>query len=234
METTTPNLSFFFAIHRKMRSDTARYVRAVATATESDRQGRLSPLARWSKGFVHELEEHHFVEDTYFFPDLRNRVPVAGPILDRIVADHRALDELLGRWPAISARLTSAATPFMEAKQEAHAHAVAMHELLLDHLDVEDNDILPLFWRHYSAAEYDTVYERAVKNGKKRGLGFVIPWNVDCVDGDERAALMAVAPLPLKLLWYGTRRRYARLVADAFGAVVEAQTGDAPLPAPRG
>ena len=40
--------------------------------------------------------------------------------------------------------------------------------------------MLPLFWRHYTAAEYDVVFQQAVKKGKKAGLWFVAPFTVDC------------------------------------------------------
>ena len=97
--------------------------------------------------------------------------------------------------------------------------AITLRDLLQRHLDIEDDDILPLYTRHYTAAEYDVVYQRAVKNGKKTGLSFVIPWNVLCLDPEPRRELIAMAPLPLKLIWWATRRRFERLEAAAFDGV---------------
>ena len=77
--------------------------------------------------------------------------------------------------------------------------------------------MLPLYWRHYSAEEYDVVFQQAVKNGKKSGLGFVDPWNVDCLQGDERAEFVAAAPLALRLVHRMARPRYDRLITSAFG-----------------
>ncbi|MCU1361672.1 MAG: hemerythrin [Ilumatobacteraceae bacterium] len=214
-----PDISHFFAIHRKMRIDTRMYVRAIETATEADRHGRLRPLARWARGFQHELAEHHFVEDEYFFPDMRRRVPAVATVLDGLEADHQVVDGLLLRWPVVAAQLVDAAVPFERAQREALDVARCLRDLLERHLAVEDNDVLPLYWQHYSIDEYATVSEMAIKNGKKKGLTFFVPWNVACTEGAARKQLLDAAPIALKLVWYMTRGRFARLERDAFGGI---------------
>jgi hemerythrin-like domain-containing protein len=214
-----PDLTHFYAIHRQMRIDTRRLAAAIETATPADRVGRLVPLVRWAEGFAHELDEHHFVEDQYFFPELRERIPVAGEILDALDVDHRTVDEILGRWNDDVRALTDVRTPFADARENALDLVVGLRDLLQRHLDIEDDDILPLYTRHYSAAEFDVVYQQAVKNGKKRGLAFVVPWNVLCLEPGPRRDLLEVAPLPLKAVWWATRRRYQRLEAGAFADI---------------
>jgi len=214
---STPDISFFFAVHDHLRSDLRRYAEAVTSARPTDRPDRLRALARWSKGFVHELEEHHFVEDTYFFPDMRTKVPAVAPVLDRLEADHRKLDGLLAEWPRRVGDLADDSKAFEPARVEAVRHAEAVRDLLMVHLDVEDNDVLPLYWRHYTAEEYDVVFQKAVKKGKKTGLAFVVPWNVDNLEGAEREAFVAAAPAALRLVHRMVRPRYDRLVTAAFG-----------------
>ena len=78
--------------------------------------------------------------------------------------------------------------------------------------------MLPLFWRHYTAAEYDVVVQQAVKKGKKAGLWFVAPFTVDCYpEGPDRDAFLASVPGVLRLLHRLVRPRYDRLVAAALG-----------------
>jgi hypothetical protein len=215
----TPDLTHFFAIHRKMRIDTRRFARAVETATSDDRGGRLVPLRRWAKGFAFELDEHHFVEDTYFFPELRARIPSAQTFLDELDADHRVVDGILSRWTRVVGGLADRSVPFVSAKEEALAMAVTLRDLLHRHLDVEDRDILPLYWRHYSREEFDAVYQQAVNGGKKKGLSFVVPWNVECLEPADRATLIGRAPLPLKAVWWTTRGRFRRLETSAFAGI---------------
>jgi hypothetical protein len=215
----TPDLTHFFAIHEKMRIDTRRFVRAVETATADDRRGRLVPLSRWAKGFAFELDEHHFVEDTYFFPELRERIPAAGAFLDELDTDHRVVDDILSRWTRVAARLVDRSVPFAAAQEEALDLAIGLRDLLQRHLDIEDHHILPLYWRHYTPAEFDVVYQQAVTGGKKKGLSFVVPWNVLCLEPEHQATLIERAPMPLKVVWWATRGRFRRLEDAAFAGI---------------
>ena len=176
-----PDLSFdTFAIHQAQRDAVDRYRHAVATLAEHERTDRGKALTRWAKGFAVELEEHHYTEDSFFFPSLRSRVPSATATLDDLAADHRSLDELIACWPTTARALADRTVPFGDARAEAIALASELHDLLHRHLAVEDGDILPLFWRHYTAADYDQVFRQAVKKSKKAGMWFIAPFTVDC------------------------------------------------------
>ena len=214
----TPDLSFYFAIHEAQRDALGRYLHAVSTVREDERPTRGKALARWAKGFVRELDEHHYVEDAFFFPSLRERVPSAGPIIDGLEGDHRHLDDLLARWPAIAGALADPQVPFGGAQSDAVEFAQDLHDFLHGHLEVEDEDVLPLFWRHYTAAEYEVVLAQAIKKGKKAGLWFVAPFSVDCYpEGPARDAFLASVPAVLRLLHRLVRPSYDRLVAAALG-----------------
>jgi hemerythrin HHE cation binding domain-containing protein len=218
-----PDLTFYFAIHQAQRNALGRYLRAVSTLADAERSTRGKALARWAKGFRLELDEHHYVEDMFFFPSLRSRVPTAVTLVGGLESDHRHLDELLARWPAVAGALAEPGAPFAAAKRDAVALAQELHDFVHGHLDIEDQDVLPLFWRHYSAEEYDQVFAQAVKKGKKAGMWFVAPFSVDCFAvGPERDAFLASVPWVLRVLHRLVRPRYDRLLTAAFGAPAEA------------
>src|SRR5688500_9093791 len=187
-----PDLTFYFALHQAQRTALVRYLHAVSTLTDAERTTRGQALARWAKGFRMELDEHHHVEDTFFFPSLRSKVPTAMTLVADLERDHRRLDELLARWPVAATALADPGAPFAEAQRAAVTLAQELHDFLHGHLDIEDQDVLPLFWRHYSADEYDRVFAQAVKKGKKAGMWFIAPFTVDCFPaGPERDAFLA-------------------------------------------
>jgi hypothetical protein len=95
-----------------------------------------------------------------------------------------------------------------------------LRDLLLTHLDAEDNDILPMYWRHYTAAEYDAIQQTAIKKGKKKGFAFIAPWCVDSVEGAERDAFLAQVPWVMRAFHRLVRPRYDRLLAAAYGSEV--------------
>lgn len=222
---TTPDLSFYFATHRHLRADLVRYTETVAALTPDDRATRLPALARWVKGFTCELEEHHFAEDEVFFPEMRRRVPAVADVLDGLDDDHKRMDDLLAGWPARMAALTDRDQPFEPAKAAALAMGQELTDLMHTHLDVEDNDILPVYWRHYTAAEYDALQQTAIKKGKKKGFAFIAPWCVDSVEGAEREAFLAQVPWVMRAFHRMVRPRYDRLIATAYGPAATADAG---------
>ena len=216
----TADLRFYLQIHAKLRADSARYVASVERAVETDRT-RRSALRRWAEGFVDELLEHHHAEDDHLFPDLAARVPASRPVLARLDADHRLLDDVLERWVAAARDISKQDRPFAASRDELLAASIELRDHLAEHLGIEDADIIPLFIRHYSAAEYGALQARAAADARKQGIAFYVPWIVDALEGDVREQVLSEAPLAMRLLWRATRRRHAKLVAATFAGVPE-------------
>src|SRR5262245_4157708 len=124
----TPDLTNYFAIHNGMRADTRRFVAAVAAARPDERSGRLRPLARWAKGFGHELHVHHTIEDDVIFPDLASRVATVRPILASLEDDHVTVARILDRWGPAAAELADPQFPFAESKDEVLGLAVELRD----------------------------------------------------------------------------------------------------------
>jgi hemerythrin-like domain-containing protein len=213
-----PDLSTYLAIHQAMRVSNEKIVDALATLGEFDRS-RAAALARWFKGYGLELRHHHHVEDDYFFPALAARVPAYAEYSATLADDHEHLHDLIDRLQGALDRLATAPAG-MDAggrRGEATVLAVELRDLLRDHLDFEDRDVLPLFERHFSAEEYAALDEKAVKSITPRQAFFTLPWFMATVDPETAADALATAPLPFKLLWRVSRVRYARMTATAFG-----------------
>jgi hypothetical protein len=209
-----PDLTIFHIAHRGMRGDSQRFAALVATLSPAGTR-RASAARSWLGGFRSELHEHHTVEDTIFYPALLERVPTVAAALERVDADHRLLDVVLDD---LDRRLRALADGDGTSDTVASAARSAreLAELISSHLDLEDADLIPLFVRHFTAEEYDALSAKAMKAGRLRELAFAVPWMMDHATTEERDRLLAEAPLPLKVLWRATRRRYARIVGGAF------------------
>jgi hypothetical protein len=220
-ETMSAAVAPFYAIHRKMRIDTRRYVTAVETATEADRAGRLIPLAKWAAGFGRELHLHHTVEDDHFFPALVERSPEAAEILAGLEHDHEVVAGILKQWGPAARDLADPTVDFATARAEVLALAVPLRDLLADHLDIEDAEIVPRFDQVLTEAELEAIDARVKKSLPKRGLSFAVPWNVAALDPATRDELVRTAPFILRLLYRIHAPRFARLVDAAFAGVPE-------------
>ncbi len=121
-----------------------------------------------AKGFTSSSRSTTTWRTSSSSPSLRAAVPGRGH--RRAGAGPSALDGLLARWPDVAGALADPKAPFAAARTEAAGLAQELSDFLDTHLAIEDHDVLLLFWRHYSVAEYEAVVEAAVKKGKKAGL----------------------------------------------------------------
>ena len=211
-----PDLSFYYAIHRGQRRDTARYVEALQSLQVKDHVRRRA-LSKWAIGFGHELVAHHTIEDTVVFPDLARRVPATQAILDRLEGDHVRVHHLLEELNSTARGLVGLG--FVEARERAIAVAIELRDLLQVHLDVEDEQILTVFAEQYSVEEYEALDAKCIKALPKKGIAFSVPWTISNFDEQTRAELLPTAPMPLRAIYRLTHRRYERLVEEAFGEV---------------
>ena len=218
--TEAPDLSDYHQIHRAIRASARQLGAAVRDLTATDRR-RAEALAWWYDGFAAELHYHHVVEDEIFFPALAERIPTYSDHSDELAVDHETLEAML---PQLSAALHQLARgeQWDVAREQAVVLADQLHSHLDEHLGVEDDDVLPLFERHFTKAEYEALVDRAMKAGKMSQLAFTIPWLVSTLEPDEFTELFETAPRMLKLLWRATRGRYARRASLALGVTVVA------------
>lgn len=215
----TPELLTFHVIHRAMRTDARRLEVAVRSTTEGDRDRRIPAVARWYAGYLAELHAHHTVEDDVFFPSLEAKVPAFADHADRLHRDHVHLGDALDRVQLALAALggDGGGADWPGAHAEAADATTGLRDLLDHHLGFEDAEIVPMFARHFTAAEFEAVEERARRTVDKRTLPFSIPWFAEALTEEEKVRALATAPLAFRLLWYATRRRYARLATSALG-----------------
>lgn len=210
-----PDLTVFTVVHRAMRRDGARLASALGGLGSGD-TARARALRRWYGGYHGELDGHHALEDHLWFPVLAERVPTYAQHTDRIEREHHLLDDALRGVASALDRVveSEAAAP---ARRDAHDAACELTSLLDLHLGFEDADILPLYLRHFTEDEYGEIEARARTLLELRRLPFGVPWVMSATTPAERTRLLARAPLALKLVWYASRRRHARLSARVLG-----------------
>ena len=214
-----PDLTLFTVVHRAMRRDGGRLAAALAGLGDGDTT-RAGALRRWYGGYHGELDGHHLLEDHLWFPVLAERVPTFAEHTDRIAREHHLLDDALRGVDAALDRLVEDEAAGA-ARHDAHDAACELSSLLDLHLGFEDADILPLYVRHFTEDEYAEVEARARKLLEVRRLPFGVPWVMGATTPSERSRVLDSAPLALKLVWYASRRRHARLSARALGPATQ-------------
>ena len=217
VDCTRPDLRQYRAMHSAIRASNERFVAALIDLRRSARHPAAPALQRWFTGYGQELRGHHRIEDTIFFPALAARVPAYPDYAPTLDIDHHRLDELVDLIAESLGTLASATSPWDADHDAAVAHAVELRDLMSEHLEFEDREILPLFERHFSAEEYAALDDQARRSVSLQHALFFVPWFMSSVEPDVAATALAEAPLPLKVIHRLTRRSHRRLVTEAFG-----------------
>jgi hemerythrin-like domain-containing protein len=211
--TTAPDLSTYLAVHVAIRTAAHRMVYAAGRVDPADHR-RARALHRYWKGYAGEVLHHHTVEDRIFFPALVERVPMTAAIVAQLDAEHHDLDAAMARCETAMSTLvvTGTTDDLVPALQQLAA-------IMDAHLDLEDEEVLPLFARHFAAEEYEAMHEQAVKSaGIGRQMFFTVPFMVASCTPEQRASLMDGAPLPLHVIYRLSRGSHRRLARRALGA----------------
>jgi hemerythrin-like domain-containing protein len=209
-----PDLTGYRAVHHALRTAARRLAIASADISLNDAR-RVRALRRYWNGFAGEVHAHHTVEDDVFFPALGGRSAQFAEYAGRLADDHHVLDELM---------LDASANIEFFTKPGAASRAVRLLGHLTahmdEHLDLEDEFVLPLFSRHFHAADYAELEEHAVKAiGLGAQAAFTVPFVVDSMGDAERAHMIAGAPTPMKVLYRVSRGRHARLDRALFQGI---------------
>jgi hemerythrin-like domain-containing protein len=206
----------FELMHKAMR----RYARSLERAIGQLGEGDLTGARQLAEFWAHmrgEIVHHHTVEDTIFFPGLREVVPDAAVIERRLHEDHEALDIALEQLSAALDLLVRSQGSAV-ARRDARAAATTLAELLEDHLDREERETFPLFLTQVSATTFATFDAQAAASFDKKELPFMAPWLLAHASPDETERVYATSPAIMrilyKLFWRRSYERSYPLLAD--------------------
>jgi Hemerythrin HHE cation binding domain len=211
----TPDLTSYYAVHQAMRTSNEWLVAGIARAELGDRR-RTAAIRRWYAGYAGELRNHHHNEDGILFPALLLRVPDFEVYDGGLANDHLRLDALIDGLD-VALRIWDEQPASELARSRALDIANDLHDLLAEHLDIEDADVLPMFEQHMSAEEYARLDEQIMEDLDLGQALFTVPWFMTTIDRETAAGVLASAPVALWVLFRLTRRRYTRLARRAFG-----------------
>jgi iron-sulfur cluster repair protein YtfE (RIC family) len=140
-------------IHDHLRAELAQVRDAVAQvcAGAGDPEATRSLINRmtmrqnyWSVGafcaaYCRVLTVHHTIEDEHMFPELRGGDGSLAPVLDRLSEEHEVIADLLDR---LDRALVAFVTGGAEAVAEAQAAVDELGEVLLSHLQYEEEELV--------------------------------------------------------------------------------------------
>jgi len=200
MSTTQPDtdldLSGFLAAHRSMRVEYGRLADVAAKPRDAAHEALLDEQ---TTVFLDLLHQHHTTEDEMLWPILRERAPSHAADLDLLESQHQKIDPLI-----------DAASDRSQTRERRASVLAELHALINQHLDDEERIALPLLREHITSQEWQTVGNQA--EAKMSGLQRKIAYGHSAVEANpaELAELMAMLPLPVRLILKYSYMPYAR------------------------
>jgi len=186
-----PDLRDYRVVHRAMTVDLHRLARAAADLVARPEPARMAALRYYLRVVSAEIESHHHVEDEDVWPFLE---AVAGDrtALVPLTEDHERLDPLLHRANELAAREV--------ADPELVGVLREVADLLVRHVADEERDVFPIITERVRVADYERLQKRFRGNLKPRLLPFLVPWVMRHASPEDRAALLAEAGWPMRVL----------------------------------
>jgi hypothetical protein len=205
-------------LHQVLRRSNDLLVGAVVDLRRLARHESAPALQRWFEAYAAELREHHWAEQTIYFPALSRRIPSFAECAPRLDLDHRRIDDVVDVASLSLARVADASPTWNDDQAAAVAQVVELRDLVEVHQDDVERDVLPLFERHFSATEFAALNQRARAGVGLSRAGFHLPWLAE-TGGPSVAPILAAMPPSRRLVRRLRSRSYRRLVRRAFGPV---------------
>jgi hemerythrin-like domain-containing protein len=211
-----PNIQEMYVVHRVFRRELALLPELVRAVPEGDVQ-RAGQVGGHLRLVLDGLHQHHTGEDEVLWPRLLERATLSSDLVHTMQAQHDQVDRHLERLdPLLQEWMRTGAV--VRGEQLARV-TDELRVSLLEHLDLEEREILPLVSEHITAAEWDSLGEHGRDSIPFRLLPILFGCVLEDADAQERGMMLAALPAPVRLLMrtWGTWH-YRRYITRVRGA----------------
>ncbi|HLS45994.1 MAG TPA: nitroreductase/quinone reductase family protein [Ornithinicoccus sp.] len=175
---------------------------------------RSEPVAAHLYFLLNGIHHHHTGEDENIWPLLSQRAAPQRELVKRMEAQHALVAER-------SQRVRSLLDGWRQSATDAEPLAVAIDEFtaaLIEHLDEEEANVVPLIRTHITAAEWERfgqeTFEKFTNPEKLTATGTL----EEVATAEEAAWFTGGLPAPIRVMWRLVgRRKYGRYIAGVRG-----------------
>lgn len=215
--TPRPDVSDMYAVHGVFRDTLGAAPELVGGIVPGDTE-RTALIANYYENILSFLEAHHDGEEKLVFPLLLERCVGEDALVGRMTDEHREamvlLEEaksILEAWPAGDATTQSAALGAL----------VALNAQLVDHLDEEEEAVLPLAAANLSAEEWGALPGHGMANFHGDKIWLILGLIRERMNDEQRAAMLEHMPPPALEMWNG----FGEQAFKDYTAVVTVEVG---------
>jgi hemerythrin-like domain-containing protein len=209
--TTLTDVHDMVVVHRAFRRE-MRLIPELVRAVAPGDTARAAVLAQWSRLVLKGLHGHHTSEDLLLWPKLLERCTPGAELVHRMESQHERVHDALEKLGPALDRWEAEARPAVT--EEVAAGFDELRTALLEHLDEEEREILPLAARHMTQEEWNELGEHGMKETRTRDLPILFGAVLEEATPEERAHMLGIVPPPVRFLMRTVfARRYQRLIS---------------------
>lgn len=214
------DLQNMYVMHHAFRRDLHRF-QAVVPAIEAHEKNRWQQVHERWQFFATTLHHHHSAEDAGLWPLMLSRASAADDmaaveVLEAMEAEHASIDPVLNDCADAFSRLASGGTE--KDRQELSSSLEAAWRLLDRHLGHEERDAMTILQRYLTDEEWRGVEREHFRPAySPREIWHAIPWSQVGLPDDVGRRVRASGGPVVVLLWWLSRRSYARREQAVFG-----------------
>lgn len=202
-------------IHRIFRRGLREIARLVDRTAEGA-TGRAEPIAEHAEFLLTALHHHHVSEDEYLWPLLLERVQPQAELVHRMEAQHEAVAAHIQRATALLAEWRKTAA--RETAEQLAATFTELTDALVEHLDAEESEILPLVSAHITSAEWAELGQRSFDKFPRSAMPIMHGTMLEVASAEEGAEFSAKLPAIARVMWrLAGRRQYGRYIRRVRG-----------------
>ena len=173
------------------------------------------------------IHDHHWAEDDVIYPFLIERVHGFEHDAVALEHDHIELDAAMARLSAGLRMLAHqrAATLRYDTHRYLIDDAAAFNNILVSHLDREEDLVIPAFESVLSGADQRALAKQESKLTTYRHMRMAVPWVLANASPEEAAALRAAAPRLLGIVNdHAWKQRFARVMTPLYHPTLNHKT----------
>ena len=202
-------------IHRAFRRELTLLPRLVREVEDGDAQ-RAATLAAAVRLVLGGLHHHHTGEDVILWPALLERAAPSTGLVETMQAQHLAVEAHMDRVEPLLQGWER--TPTTTRGGELADLLDRLAAALVEHLDLEEREILPLAERHITVTEWNSLGEQGSDELDPKQLPIIFGAILEECTPEERRAMLAKLPLPARLVLRTVgARQYRRYVTRVRG-----------------
>jgi hemerythrin-like domain-containing protein len=210
-----PNIQEMYVVHRVFRRELTLLPELIRGVHEGDTK-RARLVGAHLRLILDGLHMHHTGEDEVLWPRLLDRAAPSAVLVRTMQAQHEQVDVHLDRLdPLLRTWMSTAAV--LRGEQVARV-TDELRSSLLEHLDLEEREILPLVFQHITVAEWNSLGEHGRSTIPARLMPVLFGSVLEDADPREQKMMLAPLPPPVRLLLrtWGARH-YSRYIRQVRG-----------------